>query len=162
MTFEDTLGPKTYEMAKAPPPPMPWQEYEARLCAEWKRILNQHEGDERAIHTFLERHPCLLPGAYSFPPSGHYPVRSALVTRPPLSAHGQRIPDFMWIAVSSSALWPVVIEIEARKKRWFTARGTPTQRFTAASTQLAQWKAWFNKRANQQTFFNIFQVPAEH
>jgi hypothetical protein len=51
MTFEDTLGPKTYEMAKVPPPPMPWQEYEARVPGEWKRILDRHEGDERAIHT---------------------------------------------------------------------------------------------------------------
>lgn len=162
MECEHDWSLKTYQMAESPPPPMSWQEYEPRLRSQWNLILDQNATDERAIHSFLERHPCLLPGAFSFPPSGHYPVWSGVISRPPLSADGHLIPDFMWIAVSSSTLWPVVIEIEAPSKRWFNKGGKPTHEFIEASTQLTQWKAWFNKPANQQIFLNTFQVPPEY
>src|SRR6267143_5513307 len=146
---------KTYVMAESPAPAMPWEEYEQRLREAWKELLKTASSDERAIHAFLEKHPCLLP-ADLFPASGHTPFRSAVFSKPKLSADATRIPDFMWIAYDSLTLYPVLIEIEAPGKRWFNSKGMPSQHFTAACAQLTQRKSWFNKPANQQVFSTLF------
>ncbi len=101
----------------------------------------------------------MVPGAFSFPPSGSYPVRASLITKPPLQAVTRRVPDFMWLAADSATLYPVLIEIEKPSKRWFRKDGVPTQQFTQAASQLREWRAWFGQRANQLTFMRQFDIP---
>jgi hypothetical protein len=150
---------KTYKMADNPPPPMPWDEYERWLKNEWQRILNSAE-NERDIQNFLEKHPCLIPGAFNMKgKSGHYPFPDAVISQPPLTGVGVKIPDFMWLSTNSLEFEPVVIEIESPKKKWFTSVGRPTSDFTEAQNQLAQWRAWFEEPENQLTFYKNFEIP---
>jgi hypothetical protein len=139
---------------------MPWREYADRVSTEWTRILSRSRS-ERTIRRFLEQHPSLLPGAFSFPMSGSYPVRAALITKPPLQTTVRRVPDFMWLAADSATLYPVLIEIETPSKKWFNSRGVPTQQFTQAVSQLREWRAWFNKRNNQAVFMQQFDIPED-
>ncbi len=150
----------TYQMAPAPPPPMQWDEYERRAKRAWRELLRSEAAkDESAIHGFLEHHPSFIPGAFSFPTSGHYPFPSAVISKPPLNALALKIPDFMWIAVSSFTLYPVLVEIENPTKRWLTKRGDQHSDLSQAQTQLAEWKAWFNRPENQAVFLENFQIP---
>lgn len=56
----------TYEMAPAPPPAVPWEEYEKRAKGAWQKLLRSEAAkDENAIHAFLEQHPRI--GHYSSP-----------------------------------------------------------------------------------------------
>jgi hypothetical protein len=150
----------TYEMAPAPPPPMAWDKYESRAKREWTKLLHSEAArDENAIHHFLEQHPSFIPGAFSFPTSGHYPFPTAVISKPPLNALGLKIPDFMWIACASFTLYPVLVEIETPAKRWLTKSGDQHSDLTHAQNQLAHWKAWFGKPQNQAVFMEYFQIP---
>lgn len=140
---------------------MQWPDYERRLTAEWNHLLSIDPA-EGAIHTFIEKHPCMLPGAFSFPASGSYPVRAALITKPPLQSTTRRVPDFMWLAADSATLYPVLIEIETPAKRWFTGRGIPTQQFTQALSQLREWRAWFSRPNNQAVFMQQFDIDPDY
>jgi hypothetical protein len=150
----------TYEMAPEPPPAMQWEVYEKRAKRAWQKLLRSEAAkDENAIHAFLEQHPSFVPGAFSFPCSGHYPFPTAVISKPPLSALGIKIPDFLWIAVDSFTLYPVFVEIENPTKRWLTKNGSQHSDLSQAQTQLAQWKAWFSKPENQGVFLENFQIP---
>ncbi len=141
---------------------MKWEEYEMRLAEAWAALLASDDSrDESNLQAFLERHPCLVPGAHSFPPSGHTPFPGALVSQPRLQADGLKIPDFMWIAFDSATIYPVLVEIETPHKRWFTQDGKMHNEFTAAYNQLAQWAAWFDQAANRQVFINTFGIPTD-
>lgn len=141
---------------------MSWDDYATRLRVEWKKLLDSHP-DERAIQTFLEQHPSLVPGSHSAMgrlSSGHGPFPSALVTQPSLNALGQRTPDFLWIARDSSFLNPVFIEIEDPDKPWLTDDGQQHHELTYALGQLRNWREWFNDPVNRQVFLRRFQVPS--
>jgi hypothetical protein len=154
--------PKTsYEMAKNPPSPMPWEGYESRLKRAWEEVLNS-DCAESEVHRFLEQHPCLLPGPFSMSgESGHFPFPDAVVSKPPLLGIGRREPDFMWLATDSMFFEPVLIEIERPNKRWFTSKGVPSADLTQAQNQLAQWRAWFTEPANVGVFHKSFDIPEQ-
>ena len=149
----------TYKMAENPPQPMSWEEYEKRLKSEWEKLLDS-DCDEKDIQCFLEKHPCLLPGAFNMKgKSGHYPFPDALISQPCLSGIGERIPDFMWLSTNSLEFEPVLIEIEKPNKKLFKSNKVQTSEFTQAQSQLAEWKRWFNEPANQQVFFDNYDIP---
>ncbi len=155
----------TYQMATNPPQPLAWDEYESRVLLEWAQVLNAPNVQEAAIQAFLERHPSMVPGAFLTAcagKSGHCPQPVALISQPPLSGLTKRIPDFMWIAVDSSTISPVLIEIEQPSKRWFTQDGTPAAEFTQAQHQLAEWRAWMSEPANQAVFRDFYRLSDEY
>jgi hypothetical protein len=149
---------ETYKMAENPPIPMSWEEYEKRLTQEWQTLLNS-DPDEKEIQVFLEKHPCLLPGAFTMTvTSGHYPFPDAVISQPPLLAIGQKIPDFMWFSTTSLNFEIVLVEIEKPSKKLFTSNGKPTSYFTQAQTQLAHWRVWFENPENQLVFYRRFRI----
>lgn len=154
---------KTYEMHVSPPKAMPWDEYERRVTADWSALLaSEKGGDERAVHEFLVKHPCMIPGAFSVTgPSGHGPFPMAVLSESPLSAVGMKIPDFIWLASDSLNFTPVFVEIESPRKRWFTKQGHPTSDLTQAMSQIAQWRDWLNSHVNVGAFFDSFDIPNE-
>jgi hypothetical protein len=86
----------TYRMAEDPPPALTWEDYSTRVQQEWQRILDKTPPvPEADVQAFLERHPAMVPGAFStggVGNSGHYPFPSALITQPPLHGIGANIP----------------------------------------------------------------------
>lgn len=145
----------TYKIEVPPEPAMQWEAYEQMLSEEWSSFLNgASHPSERSVQSFLEQHPALVPGAFSVlgSPSGHYPWRAALISQATLPSFGHRVPDFMWITLNSDTESPLLIEIEAPRKRWFTAAGAPTAEFSQALNQIAEWKAWFAVPHNVQAF----------
>jgi hypothetical protein len=158
-TFE-----KTYTI-EAGPPPMPWAEYSRRVLAEWRALIAFEAAEqERILQRFLERHPSLVPGAFSTAgagESGHVPFPGAVITQPPLQGLQRRVPDFMWIAVDSGTISPVLVEIEKPTKRWFRGDGVPTQDLTQAQNQLNEWKAWFVEPVHRTLFRDFFIIPNE-
>src|SRR5262245_37207232 len=121
---------RTYEMAVDPPPPTPWADYEAIVTTELAQALSSNP-TEPTMHALLERHPCLLPCRHGLPlTGGEAPFPSAVISKPPLPSWGGKIPDFMWIASDSVTLAPVLIEIEAPTKQWFTQSGQATHELT--------------------------------
>ena len=151
----------SYEIISNPPSPLSWEEYNTRLESAWKKLLDSADASvESKIHKFLEKHPCLLPGTYGMNlPSGHDPFPKGVISQPILNGLTTKYPDFMWIGVDSSTLFPVLIEIETPDKRWFTKKGIPTSEFTQAQDQLASWKTWFNSPANQHIFMDYYKIP---
>jgi hypothetical protein len=116
--------PNTYELVKDAPPAMRWEEYERNAVESWIDLIDSPQADdERSIHTFLEQNPAFIPGAFSFPTSGHGPVFGGVFTKPPLTGVGMRVPDFMWLATATDIIFPVFIEIETPAKQWFTETG---------------------------------------
>jgi hypothetical protein len=153
---------RTYELHPNPPSAMSWEEYEQRVVTEWTSLLASKEGssNERCVHDFLERHPSMIPGAYSMTgPSGHSPFPLAVLSESPLCGVGMRIPDFIWLASDSANFTPVFIEIESPCKRWFTEQQVPTHDLVQALNQLAQWRAWLNRPENVAVFYESFEIP---
>lgn len=149
----------TYELIENPPPAMSWDEYEQTTLREWNALISGPSAtDEAAIHRFLELNPSMVPGAYSFPLSGHGPIYSGVFSKPPLNGVGMRVPDFMWLATATDIIFPMFIEIETPAKRWFTANGQPRAEFTQARNQLVGWKQWFNRPANRLVFFETYGI----
>ena len=132
------------------------------LADRWGDLLDS--GDARAeklLHAFFERHPCLLPGAYTVDrDSGHSPYPRAVISKPSLPGIGPRTPDFMWIATDSEAVYPILVEIETPEKKWFYGdRAEIHSDFTHAQGQLAEWRAWFRKGHNVSAFADLYQLP---
>ena len=120
--------------------------------------------DEKAIQDFLEKNPCMVPGArgeFDFGPSGHSPCRDTLIAQPRIKGIINRQPDFMWLANDSITFCPALIEIEAPSKKYFNKDGSPTADFTKAKNQLDEWKVILSKPENQLSFYNDFSVPQE-
>jgi len=153
---------KTYELATDAPPPMSWDEYEREALKSWIDLIDGPQADdERSIHKFLEQNPSFVPGAFSFPTSGHWPIFGGMFTKPPLSGVGIRVPDFMWLATATDIIFPMFIEIETPAKQWFTESGQPRAEWTQARSQLVAWKQWLNKPANRMVFLEFYGVSGE-
>jgi hypothetical protein len=150
----------SYELVTNGPAAMHWGDYEAVITRDWQALLSSGAcGDERVFQTFLERHPCLVPGPFGlFGTSGHAPYPAAVISQPVLPDFTRKTPDFMWIAKSSSAICPVLIEIEAPSKRWFTKEGRPRAELTQALDQLTEWKTWFAEPLNAAQFCKYYRI----
>ena len=148
---------KTYTMATGPAG-LPWDAYVARVTDLWHALLDR-EPDEVEVQRFLERYPGLLPGYRSMTiTSGHSCLPPAVITQPPLSGLTKKVPDFMWIAMASDSIYPVLIEIERPGRRWFKNDGDPTSDLTHARQQLVTWRAWFRNPVNQQWFREYYEL----
>ncbi len=157
------MSAKTYEVKPDPPDPMPWDAYERIVQHEWTTLLNREPPPaEQQIQSFLEQHPCLIPGAFSLGSrSGHHPYPCAVIAQAPLPSYNHRVPDFLWLSKSSELEQPVLIEIEAPGKRWWTQKGQPTAYLTHALNQITEWKAWFNASHNVLTFKSFYGLDRE-
>lgn len=154
----------TYQIEAPPEPPIRWEEYERLILAEWDELLGSNPApSERIMQTFFEQHPSMVPGAFNIVgnQSGHYPWLCGLISQPPLPSYDRRIPDFMWISLNSDTEEPVLIEIEAPGKRWFTASGKQTADLTEALNQIAEWKAWFGIPHNIEAFKAFYGLDRE-
>jgi hypothetical protein len=157
-----SLFDKTYELVTNAPPAMPWEDYERTSLNSWQELISgPDQGNERVIHKFLELNPSFVPGAFSFPTSGHSPVYGGVFSKPPLAGIGMRVPDFMWLATATDTIYPMFIEIETPAKRWFTENGQPRSEWTQARNQLVSWKQWLNKPANRLVFLELYGIADE-
>ena len=156
------LMTKTYRLERRPPNPMSWEVYERTATAEWQKILGGPATTEQDIQGFLERNPAFVPGAFSFPTSGHGPIHGGVFARPALRSTVTRVPDFMWLATASDIIYPVLVEIETPAKRWFTAAGQPTAAWTQARGQLVEWKEWLGQPSNIRGLLDAFEVPSDY
>lgn len=157
-----TILKKTYELIKDAPPAMSWEEYERSALEDWNNVISgPRADDERTIHEFLEQNPSFVPGAFSFPASGHGPIFGGVFSKPPLTGIGIRIPDFMWLATATYIIFPVLVEIETPAKRWFTEGGQPKAEWTQARNQIVTWKQWLNKASNKVVFSELYGLSAE-
>ena len=143
---------------------MGWDEYERIILAKWAELLN---GDvppaEASVQAFLEQHPSMVPGAFNIlgNQSGHYPWYCGVIAQAPLPSYDRRIPDFIWLSSNSDTEQPVLVEIEAPSKRWFTASGIQTANLTQALNQIAEWKAWFGVPHNVEAFKAFYGLDRE-
>ena len=131
---------RTYQTQGSPERPMSWDDYESLITTEWENLLNREPPPaEPEIQVFFEQYPSIVPGAFSLlgNESGHYPWLCGLITQPPLPSYNKRVPDFMWLSLSSDTEQPLLIEIEAPSKRWFTKSGKQTENLTQALNQIA-------------------------
>lgn len=150
----------TYKLQSGPAA-TPFDEYAERLNRAFKELL-ESDPTEPKVQDFLERHPSLVPGAWTPGSiSGHEPLYSALITQPMLHGFEARIPDFLWLSNHSSSLYAAMVEIEKPSKRIFTSNEVPTAAYTQAYNQFAQWRIWFDNPAHQQNFFNDYGITAE-
>ena len=145
------------------PTPLPYERYFELLTPAWKALIESDESKaEAVVQNFLERHPCLLPGAFSVDgDSGHAPWPFAVVSQPMLPDLSTKRPDFMWIATDSDTTYAILIEIETPHSRWWYEKGTEVHgEFTHAQGQLAEWRAWFSKPRNQIAFVDFYELPS--
>ena len=155
----------TYVLEKSPEPAISWKQYQRILESEWGALLNSRPTPtERSVQCFLEKHPAMLPGAFNITgnESGHSPSYDAVITQAVLPSYNARIPDFLWISRNSAEVQPVLIEIEAPSKKWFTANGLPTANYTQAMNQISDWKAWFNVPHNVEAFQSFYGLEREN
>lgn len=115
------------------------------------------------MQAFLEQHPSMVPGAFNIlgNQSGHYPWYCGVIAQAPLPSYDRRIPDFIWLSSNSDTEQPVLVEIEAPSKRWFTASGIQTADLTQALNQIAEWKAWFGVPHNVEAFKAFYGLDRE-
>ena len=154
---------RSYQIETPPQPAMTWDEYEPMVSTEWADVLDSEPPvSETVVQAFLERHPSMVPGAFTLSGrSGHHPRFSGLISQPPLPSYDRRVPDFMWLSLNSDTEQPVLIEVEAPSKRWFTQAGKPTAQLTQAIDQIAEWKAWFDVPNNIEAFRAHYQLDRD-
>jgi hypothetical protein len=149
---------RTYIQERGPAP-IAFDIYSAE-CFEAFNTLLDGTTPESEVQYFLEKNPCLVPGAWTpGSPSGHYPLHCALISQPIIPSLRTRQPDFMWIATDSHSWYPTLIEIEAPGKRIFTKSKIPSAEFTQARNQLAQWRTWFSTTSNVEQFMDSYGLP---
>ncbi len=138
---------KCYEIRESPEKPLEWSAYAEIVRREWSALLNKEPAPSEAeVQAFLELHPSLIPGSFGIigSESGHCPAWCGVIRQAPLPSYNHRVPDFMWLSENSEEEQPVLIEIEAPSRRWFTASGDATATLNHALGQIAEWKAWFD------------------
>ena len=149
---------RTYKMAPDPPPVVSWSDYKGIAASEIAKALESN-ASEVELHALFERHPCLLPGRRGLALNGgEGAFPAAVISKPRLPSWGGKIPDFMWIASDSVTLAPVLIEIEAPGKHWFTKAGQQTHELTQALNQLADWRLWFEDSYHREAFLNFYRL----
>jgi hypothetical protein len=105
-----TLLDVTYKQERGPAA-TPFSLYAKRILAEFRTLLDT-DPLESAVQEFLERHPSLVPGAWTpGTKSGHTPFYNSLITQPKLHGFDARIPDFLWISRHSSSIYAAMVEI---------------------------------------------------
>ncbi|MFZ5643492.1 MAG: Shedu immune nuclease family protein [Bacillota bacterium] len=151
---------KSYEIIENPPAPMDWDTYNKYLMAKFNSLLTSEGDNEKTFQLFLEQHPCIIPGPFCLlGHSGHYPFGGTVISQPELTGLTNRIPDFMWIACDSGTIYPVLIEIEAPNKPYFTRLGKPSDKLIQALDQLTEWKTWFSNPKHQLLFYDLYRIP---
>lgn len=152
---------KTYAMAENPPPAMAWEVYRTHVQTAWDALLAK-DPVESEVQEFLEQHPSMVPGAHGLlGKSGHSPIHMALISQPVLPSYRHKVPDFMWIATDSATIYPVLIEIEAPGKPWFTQAGRQHAKLTEAINQLIDWRVWLEDSINRQRFREYYDILPE-
>lgn len=155
---------RTYQVVTPPARPPSWTQYERIIQMEWDALLNRQPfPSEPEVQAIFERHPSIVPGAFGIigGESGHYPRLCGMVAQAPLPSYDRRVPDFLWLSGSSDTEQPVLVEIEAPSKPWFTKAGTPTAGLTQALDQIVQWKAWFDVPHNVEAFKAFYGLDRE-
>jgi hypothetical protein len=154
---------KTYKIVKSPYPAMGWEKYKKIILKEWKELLEKIDRvTERDFQHFFESHPCMLPWIYGvFGVGAHGMFPSALISQPVLPSFTRKVPDFMFIARDSAAVYAVLIEIEDPRKPWATSNGCPSAKLTQAINQLKEWQAWFSQPLNCKQFKGYYNIPQE-
>lgn len=145
------------------PRPVDWDEYSARLLEELRTLL-ESSPTEALVQSFLELHPALIPYPQGFAGGGGIrgaqgSLHFAVFTQPPLPGIERPVPDFMRIARDSGGFYPLLIEIEAPKKRVINNDGSPSAQFAQAVGQMATWQHWFAQPAHQVEFRELYQIP---
>ena len=156
---------KTYIIKTPPERQMEWEKYEQLIIAEWTELLNRNPmPNEKGIQCFLERYPCMVPGAFSLigAESGHAPLFCGLISQPILPSFNYRKPDFMWLSKNSDTIEPVLIEIEDPNKQWWTECGQQTAQLTQALDQIIEWRMWFRDLANQIKFKEMYGLASDN
>jgi hypothetical protein len=149
----------TYKQERGPAV-TPFKQYADRILTQFRTLLDS-DPVESDVQDFLERHPSLVPGAWTpGTKSGHPPFYNALITQPKLPGFEARIPDFLWISNHSRSMYAALVEIEKPSKLLFTSAPVQTAEFTQAYNQFAQWRIWFDFPANQQLFFDHYGITA--
>lgn len=153
---------KPYEFVDNGSKALDWDVYERIVIEEYEELLKQKGNEEGVFQNFFERNPAFLPGAFGiYGESGHPPYNYALVTQPLLNGLASKIPDFLWIASDSLAIYPIFIEIETPNKRWFRNDGIPAAEFTQAQNQLSDWKIWLSNPTHQNLFYQYYDIDRE-
>jgi len=151
---------KTYALDPTAPPSMSWDDYAASSTEEYLGLINGPDRhDEAAIHRFFERNPSFVPGAFSYPRSGHAPIHWGVFTKPRLAGEPGYVPDFLWLATATDCIYPIFVEIENPTKRWFTASGQFTADWTQAHDQILNWKRWLKNPARMQAWIQSLNLP---
>lgn len=140
------------------PPPISWPDYESWLAAEWTALLDK-DPPEVEVQAFLEQNPSLLPGTGGYRGGTHGPYGIVFAESDLQGIGGNFKPDFMWITANSIKVHPVMIEIEAPGRRYFTKAGDFTSEFNHAHRQLLDWKMWWNYPENISSFTRRFLDP---
>jgi len=156
---------KTYIIETPPEPSMGWEKYEQLIIAEWNELLNRNmRPNEKEIQSFLERYPCMVPGAFNLigAESGHLPIFCGLISQPILPSFNYRKPDFMWLSKNSDTIEPVLIEIEDPNKQWWTDSGQQTAQLTQALDQIIEWRMWFRDLVNQSKFKEMYGLASDN
>jgi Shedu protein SduA, C-terminal len=160
MKGKTMLFTTTYKLVNPPEPSMEWEEYRQIVTHEWKAFWDSRVSDERIFQEFFQTHPCMLPWIYGFLRiGGHGMFPNALITQPVLPSFTRKIPDFLWIARDSAAVYAVLIEIESPNKPWATSDGKPSRQLTQAIDQIKEWKAWFADPLNVAQFPKYYRIP---
>ena len=147
----------TYQQERGPAA-TPFHTYSDSVMTEFRRVLAS-DPLESVIQQYLERHPSLVPGAWTpGSRSSHPPHFNALISQPVLPGFGAKIPDFMWISGHSGGVYAALIEIERPSKRIFLNSGKPSSEFNQAKNQLTEWRVWFDSPSNQQVFFEHYGI----
>ncbi len=155
---------RTYKLEETPDKAISWNKYKKLILEEWDVLLSKEPAaTEPEIQTFLEKYPCMIPGAFgpSFNPNGHYPHFCGVVSQAPLPSYDKRVPDFIWLSKNSDTEQPVLVEIEKPSKRWFRNDGQQTAEFTQALTQISEWKAWFGVSHNVEAFKHFYGLDCD-
>lgn len=148
-----------YEVIRDRPRALAWDDYAEPAHQEWKRLLDAAK-NERELQNFLEGNPSFLrsiAGTNGLTVAAAFP--HAVIAQPPLRGLDVKIPDFMLVTFDSEVIKPLLIEIEEPSKRWYRNDGNPTAQLTQARHQLAQWRAWFARDANQAWFWQYYAFP---
>ncbi|MDH3650865.1 MAG: DUF4263 domain-containing protein [Saprospiraceae bacterium] len=159
------MNVRAFEYEVSSPPPISEDEYRKQALEEYHRLLQTSPEKEEVFQDFLEVNPAFVPGmnatAGSGSTSSHGPFRSTLISQPRIKGIEGKIPDFMWLAFDSSVFSPVLIEIEAPAKKYFTKKRSYSGDLAQALTQLNEWKTILNDATYRSTFFRDFDIPLD-